>query len=640
MSDSDIETLIGRAAAKTRRNAWNRSSRVIKDNLTTGNLGGRARFAIIGEEGARQLDETFRQDNLTNLSVAKEMFTAGKDAKTVKLATGWEKGGDGKWRMEVPDIEMKTTKLFLGKEEKIHPPVKLSGYLDQIIDAPELFASYPELKNVIVTTGELPRNVSGRYIPQQKRIIVKDTLTPLQLDNIRRLNQRIQKTANWSEKDTKAAQMLRLEADPAKVRQQAQSSLDIIANVQLYEYRLVLIHEIQHAIQEMEGFAQGGSTQELTLDEYRRLGGEVESRNAVSRSRMSTEEKRQSLLSETEDVAEESKIYLFGESGENAFAPLRKQGAPNTAGDKGNIRDGNVPCAPGFIEWAGLKGKRIAADYEFLLGHHPEYFKSQEEVRAAVELVLSKPEKVKDINGNLSFVGFDEITGVIYRLEISPIVKNKANYIRSIFEITAKQYQKNKLAESPILQSVTTEDKQSAVRTLANFMHNISPNPENANRDFTDEYGGVRKGTESYRFAVAPEETEWEKAVISVLRPVVGESVELSKEEIAAKVKELYGLDLSPDQAKLYAYLAAAENRSINASRQIAANKKRAFEYFEDLHNYFYHFRQAGEGLFINPGKEFEGEEVSGTFISENFRKYSHKRPQRKNESDKHLTKV
>ena len=70
-------------------------------------------------------------------------------------------------------------------------------------------------------------------------------------------------------------------------------------------------------------------------------------------------------------------------------------------------------------------------------------------------------------------------------------------------------------------------------------MHNISPNPENANGDFTDEYGGVRNGTDNYRFAVAPEETEWEKAVISVLRPVVGESVELDKEEIAQSQRTL-----------------------------------------------------------------------------------------------------
>ena len=121
-----------------------------------------------------------------------------------------------------------------------------------------------------------------------------------------------------------------------------------------------------------------------------------------------------------------------------------------------------------------------AADYEYLYGHHPAYFKSQEEVRAAVELVLSKPKKVKDLNGNLSFVGFDEITGKIYRLEISPLVKNKANFVRSIFEISAKQYQKNKLAESPVLQPASTEDKQSAIRTLSNFMHNVPQNSDNA----------------------------------------------------------------------------------------------------------------------------------------------------------------
>ena len=125
------------------------------------------------------------------------------------------------------------------------------------------------------------------------------------------------------------------------------------------------------------------------------------------------------------------------------------------------------------------------------------------------------------------------------------------------------------------------------------------------------------------RFTVAPEETEWEKAVISVLRPVVGESVEMDKTEIAARVKELYGLDLSPDDANLYAHLAAAENRHDNASRQIAANKKRAFEHLEDNSSYFYFFRQSGENMVINPGKEYEGQEVSGSFISENFRKYS-----------------
>ena len=38
---------------------------------------------------------------LENLSTAKQMTADGKDAKAIKLATGWEPGGDGKWRMEM-----------------------------------------------------------------------------------------------------------------------------------------------------------------------------------------------------------------------------------------------------------------------------------------------------------------------------------------------------------------------------------------------------------------------------------------------------------------------------------------------------------------------------------------------------------
>ena len=149
MTDREIETLIGRAAAKTRRRAWSHySSEVAADRNGLGQTetdGESVRFSVIGEEGARQLDETFRQDNLTNLSVAKEMSDSGKDAKTIKLATGWEKGGDGKWRMEIPDLKIKT--------EKAEAPVILDGYLDTLIDAPELFKAYPQLRNIIVKTA-------------------------------------------------------------------------------------------------------------------------------------------------------------------------------------------------------------------------------------------------------------------------------------------------------------------------------------------------------------------------------------------------------------------------------------------------------------------------------------------------------
>ena len=118
------------------------------------------------------------------------------------------------------------------------------------------------------------------------------------------------------------------------------------------------------------------------------------------------------------------------------MTPLRRPGDPNTAGNANQLRDGTVPYAPGFLEWAGLKGNRLYADYEFLYGRHSQYFSSPEDARAAVELVLARPEKVQDLRLNLSFARMDEKTGKIYRIEISPEVKQRYNHIRSVFEIT------------------------------------------------------------------------------------------------------------------------------------------------------------------------------------------------------------
>lgn len=73
-------------------------------------------------------------------------------------------------------------------------------------------------------------------------------------------------------------------------------------------------------------------------------------------------------------------------------AALRRFTDPNTAGQKGQLRDGKVPTAKGFMQWAGLPAENLYADYEFLYSRHSKYFASQEETRAAVELVLAKPE--------------------------------------------------------------------------------------------------------------------------------------------------------------------------------------------------------------------------------------------------------
>ena len=149
------------------------------------------------------------------------------------------------------------------------------------------------------------------------------------------------------------------------------------------------------------------------------------------------------------------------------------------AEQKNKLIDKDVPCAAGFMTWAGLKGNRLYADYEFLYARHHKYFNDPECARAAVELVLSHPEKVKDLSGNLSFAGTDEDTGKIYRIEINPQVKNKYNHIRSVFEITKDNCDKIKLDKFPVLQPSPTEDKQSAGRTLSSYLRYDTPENNN-----------------------------------------------------------------------------------------------------------------------------------------------------------------
>lgn len=76
------------------------------------------RTRFIGEQGAANLDKAEEATTrLDNLAVARDMETAGKNAKTVKMTTGWERGADGKWRYEVDDnldgVQFKTQEDLL-----------------------------------------------------------------------------------------------------------------------------------------------------------------------------------------------------------------------------------------------------------------------------------------------------------------------------------------------------------------------------------------------------------------------------------------------------------------------------------------------------------------------------------------------
>lgn len=133
---------------------------------------------------------------------------AGDDAVWEK--TGWFKGIDGHWRFEIPDdrARLKLQNFDnLGDKYEVAEKIPLAqGYkmatLEDVLDHPELFAMYPQLKDIKVRS-EIGSNHAGSYRHSSKTM----TLLP--------------------QPET--------------------------------EMTSTMLHEVQHAIQSHEGFAKGGS---------------------------------------------------------------------------------------------------------------------------------------------------------------------------------------------------------------------------------------------------------------------------------------------------------------------------------------------------------------------------------------------
>ena len=263
------------------------------------------RFSLAGERGAAAADKaeerTFRMDNL---SVARKMEEKKKDAKAIKMATGWERGADGKWRYEMPDAKIKDTMdVGGGHIVKRYEDDMLwnGGKLFDVIDAPELFKAYPQLKGVRIDTDAIMNDM-----PSHGEYDSKTNTITIHADELKYMNG-------------------------------------------------ILNHEIQHAIQGIEGFATGGSPttirgevkkrfNEVTkqikqlraegkedeakalieknrglynaymknddFNSYKSLAGEVEARNMQERMNMTPEERRKTLAESTEDVARKDQIFL------------------------------------------------------------------------------------------------------------------------------------------------------------------------------------------------------------------------------------------------------------------------------------------------------------------------------------------
>ena len=313
------------------------------------------RFMFAGEKGAAEADKAEEQTiRMDNLDVAKQMEEAKKDAKIIKMATGWEKGVDGKWRYEMPDAKIKDTiDVGGGNIVKRFEEDMLwnGGKLSKVIDAPELFKAYPQLKDVRIETdaimNDMPSN--GEYNPQTKTITIHaDELK--YLNSI--LNHEIQHVIQHEEGFAHGGTPEQVERDfnAAKAEWKARSyafeleekakemggeyNQSEVEKALIQEYKDMdmpeFIPDKETRIKGFNYFARGYADRSMddaikrfrldrfqrtdfdSYQEYRKLAGEVESRNVEKRLGMTDEERRNSLASETEDVNRDEQIVMNG----------------------------------------------------------------------------------------------------------------------------------------------------------------------------------------------------------------------------------------------------------------------------------------------------------------------------------------
>ena len=360
------------------------------------------RFRFIGEQGAANLDaEEEANTRLDNLAVAREMEKSGKDAKSIKIATGWERGADGKWRYEEEDFEYipqgnAREKSLLEREawhkelmflsDKIYNGEKLTDeeevrfdelsekekelkenlkkldrkFLDDYVSDDSLFKEYPELKQVKVefydgsfldggsySHHDMTIRINNNSPLDAKSILVHEVQHAIQYiegfskgGNSRTyrnyLNSLKEKRDAWSMIDEFEEKSKELGSDASQmdvykaVRDEytslgmsfgdgimpSRDAFDKGFNLWARGYDKEGYEDAYNEYQNLiEKFGLGESK-----DRYHELSGEVEARNVQSRLNMTPEERRNTLASETEDVAREDQIFLYGSMGVNSMA--------------------------------------------------------------------------------------------------------------------------------------------------------------------------------------------------------------------------------------------------------------------------------------------------------------------------------
>lgn len=269
------------------------------DNTTESKNVNNINFQILGEKGAKALDTWENvSTRIGNLALAKDMDKAGKDAKTIRLATSWEKGIDGKWRYEInDDYHLKNTRATNGNIEKYEKEVKQAK--KELEDLIANKALVEKKINDFVKRGLLPKESSyeaeleetKRKLQLAEFLLENNTALDVEKALPRLIERGIDPTDFWGlngdlgesfylpqiidnpelykaypelEKVTIAFSRKDFANHSGSYSQDENSITIYPQGVRTYtDFKRTLIHEVQHAIQRIENFVTGGSIRQF-----------------------------------------------------------------------------------------------------------------------------------------------------------------------------------------------------------------------------------------------------------------------------------------------------------------------------------------------------------------------------------------
>lgn len=296
----------------------------LRDSFTPVSKNTGSEFLFAGENA-------LNADNVA-LNKARELFGQGVNNEEIRQLTGWFKGVDGKWRYEIPDgsfnENVNWSKL---NDEQSYIPLK-NLYNNDI-----LYSAYPDIADLPIVRSPMDLHIKGgayRYkdSPKINGIMLNESLfknTPYgvwkdKIDDIYKTLEGAKWRKNdedwWNNKisneEYEKAYDAFFETPEGKLFEKLRDNEPKFTSEFVDEInkegKKSLLHELQHLIQENEGFALGGSAEH---PRYGHLAGEVEARLAEQRYDLSHLDKKSINPLSQFDVEPEKQVIEFNNDG-------------------------------------------------------------------------------------------------------------------------------------------------------------------------------------------------------------------------------------------------------------------------------------------------------------------------------------